>query len=127
MSGCSGNFVLVLEQNVQVLIGVFMNASVTEIWMSVTRVAGLLSKSEKTVQRMIASGRFESTKVELPTKRGKTRKTFIKVTSELREAMLRTRKNLEIHEAPFLKAEEIDGDVPLTRYFLADTEVTDEN
>jgi len=96
---------------------------VTEIWMSVARVALLTGRSEKTVRRLATTGHYESRKVSLTTRRGQTRKTFIRATDELRETELRTRMDRGFREADVLKVEEGGGEEPLVRYYLSDEEV----
>ncbi len=96
---------------------------VTEIWMSVARVAVLTGKSEKTVRRLATTGYYESRKISLTTRRGQTRKTFIRATDELRETELRTRREKGFREADVLKVEEVEGEEPLMRYYLSDEEV----
>jgi predicted DNA-binding transcriptional regulator YafY len=98
----------------------------TEFWLSLTRVAELLGKSDKTVRRMIAGGQLQAAKVPVPTRRGETRKTFILVSDELRETEVRARVESGQRGISVLKTEEIDGEEPVTRFYLADVETIHE-
>jgi hypothetical protein len=103
-----------------------MDGKTTEIWLSLARVAVLTGKSERTVRRMIASGQYEVVKVPLTTRRGETRKTFIRVSGELSRIEFQTRQESGQRIAGVLKTEEVEGAEPVVRLFMADVEVEDE-
>lgn len=67
----------------QFLKDIQMECRVDYIWLPLDRVAMLLGKNLKTIRRMVAAGKLNALKHQIPTKNGATIKTFILATEEI--------------------------------------------